>query len=618
MIIGTAGHVDHGKSALVQALTGCPMDPLPDERRRGITLDLHVVPYGLRDGMVAGIVDVPGHEDLVRTMIAGAAGIDLVLLVVAANEGIMPQTREHLIVLEELGVARGIPVLSKADLVDREWLDLVASDLRATLGASPIPFAEPVACSARTGAGLDQLRDAIEAAGHGPATRDDKDLSRLPIDRVLSIPGAGTVLTGTVGSGSFRAGDAVRLLPSGLEGRIRTVQRHGASAIVVRRGERAAIAVAGIEAGSIHRGEVAVRPDQGWEAASMIDAAMRLSPQSPVALTDRIRLRVCLGTTEVIGRFRAVTPIQPGERGTGRIMLESPLVARGGDRFVLRSYSSVRVIGGGTVLDSRPPRGRNRLAADLGGDQPHQRLSLVVSRHPEGIPADEVAIRAGISLHDLASVAARSGAILDGETLLSSAALADAESEAMRVVREYHAANPTSAGMPLETFRAALRHWGHAAHLAVERLRTDGSLVPAAGVMAARGFVPEAATKDAAVARLVEAVSAAGLAVGTVSELERQTGVSGAAAALRAAEREGKVVAIGHDRFVMRQALDLFEARLTDLAGRGPITPGNLRDVTGLSRKHLIPLLEWADRTGLTIRREEGRVPGPRLGQPRS
>ena len=616
MIIGTAGHVDHGKSALVQALTGCAMDPFPDERRRGITLDLHVVPLGLSDGTVAGIVDVPGHEDLVRTMIAGAVGIDLVLLVVAANEGIMPQTREHLTVLQELGVPRGIPVVSKADLVDPEWRDLVMSDLQSELAGGPIEFSDPVACSVRTGQGIDRLLHMLEAARPGAEPRQEGDVSRLPVDRVLSIPGAGTVLAGTVSSGSFHAGDVVRLLPSGLEGRIRTVERHGESATAVRRGERAAIAVAGIEAGAVHRGEVVVKPEEGWDATQLVDAGVRLSTESPIALADGVRVRICLGTAEVIGRFRATATIRPGERGPGRILLEAPLVARGGDRFVLRSYSPVRVIGGGTVIDSRPPRAWKRLPAGFPGELPHERLALVVSRHPEGIRAEEVVIRAGVAPPHLASVALQGGVVLDGKVLLPASALVETEAEAVRLVGEHHAANPGGPGMPIEALRAALRERGHAAHLALERLRAAGALVSAGGVLAARGFVPEASASGARLDLLLAAIDAAGLSVGTVPELERQTGVSGAIAELRAAERQGRVVAVERDRFVARQALDHLEAQLAGIASRGPITPGTLREATGLSRKHLIPLLEWADRTGLTTRQGEGRIPGPRLRQP--
>ena len=613
MIIGTAGHVDHGKSALVEALTGRAMDPLPDERRRGITLDLHVAPLTLSDGTIAGIVDVPGHEDLVRTMIAGAAGIDLALLVVAANEGIMPQTREHLVVLEELGIPRGIPVVTKADLVDAEWLSLVLEELEGWIGSSLIDFSPPLVVSARSGQGVKELRAAIESRHRGEQPSADEDLSRMPVDRVLSIPGAGTVLTGTVSSGRFRPGDAIQLLPSRAEGRIRSVERHGAAVDAVRRGERAAIAVAGLEAGAVHRGEVVVKPEEGWDSTEVLDVTIHLAPGSSLTLTRGLRLRLCLGTAEVLGRLQAALPIRPGQGGVARILLESPLVARGGDRFVLRSYSPVRVIGGGVVLDARPPRSRTTPLAGLAGNSPEERLTLIASRHPGGVSVREAEIRAGIPPGELPALAARIGLIADAGVLLLPAALTDSATEALRLVGEFHASHPATPGMPMETLRAALRERGQAGVLALDRLRARGALVAASGAVALPGFAPEGIVDAAQRARLLEAVRRAGLAGESVSELERQTGVVNSAAALREAAGEGLVVAVERERYLSRESLEQFERQLAEMAERGLITPAAVRDVTGLSRKHLIPLLEWADRAGLTVRSGEGRVAGPRL-----
>lgn len=615
MIIGTAGHVDHGKSALVEALTGRDMDPLPDERRRGITLDLHVAPLTLSDGTVAGIVDVPGHEDLVRTMIAGAAGIDLALLVIAANEGIMPQTREHLVVLEELGIARGIPVVTKADLVDADWLSLVLDELKSWLGSSRIDFSPPLVVSVRSGQGLDELRAMIEAFRPGDRPSGEDDLSRMPVDRVLSIPGAGTVLTGTISSGRFQPGDPIQLLPSRVEGRIRSVERHGAGVASVRRGERAAIAVAGLDAGAVHRGEVVVRPDQGWDSTEVLDATIRLTPESPLPLTRGLRLRFCLGTAEVLGRIQTAAPIRPGEQGVARILLESPLVARGGDRFVVRSYSPVRVIGGGIVLDSHPPRSRRDQPSKAFGSSPGDRLALLASRHPGGVSIREAAIRAGIPLGEFPALAAGLGLVVDAGMLLLPTALAESGAEAVRLVGEYHDSHRAHPGMPMETLRAALRDRGQAGAVALERLRADGSLVAVGGVVALSGFEPEGGTDPAQRARLLEAVSLGGLAAETVGELERRTGIRNAAASLRAAEQEGLVVAVERDRYLSRESLDQFESQLARVARHGLITPATVREITGLSRKHLIPLLEWADRAGLTVRAGEGRVAGPRLRQ---
>jgi selenocysteine-specific elongation factor len=249
------------------------------------------------------------------------------------------------------------------------------------------------------------------------------------------------------------------------------------------------------------------------------------------------------------------------------------------------------------------------------GDAPGERLALLASRHPGGVPIREAAIRSGIPPAELPALAESIGLIVDGDMLLHPSALAEAGAEAVRLVGEYHASHRANPGMPMETLRAVLRDRGQAAVVALERLREDGSLVAVGGVMAVPGFAPEGATDPSQRARLIEAVCQGGLAAETVPELERRTGVRNAASSLRAAEQEGLVVAVERDWYVSRQSLDLFEAQLAQLALRGPITPGGVREITGLSRKHLIPLLEWADRAGLTVRAGDGRIPGPRLRQ---
>ncbi|MBL8977850.1 MAG: selenocysteine-specific translation elongation factor, partial [Gemmatimonadetes bacterium] len=273
VIIGTAGHIDHGKSALVEALTGRAMDPLAEERRRGITLDLHFAPYRLPDGSMLGVVDVPGHEDLIRSMSAGAAGMDLVLLVVAADEGIMPQTREHLAVLEQLGVPAGIPVLTKADLAEPAWLELVREEVAGWLAGSSVRFTAPLAVSARSGAGLDALREAIAGAVRAGGGRGaPADLARLPIDRAFTLAGAGTVVTGSSWSGSFSIGDQVRILPAGITARIRSLEEHGTPVEASRPGQRLAVGLAGVEVSAVRRGETLVHDAAAWEAATVLDA----------------------------------------------------------------------------------------------------------------------------------------------------------------------------------------------------------------------------------------------------------------------------------------------------------------------------------------------------------
>ena len=264
VIIGTAGHIDHGKSALVEALTGKSMDPLDEEQRRGITLDLHFAPLQLANGRVAGVIDVPGHEDLIRTMVAGAAGLDLVLLIVSADEGIMPQTREHLAIVEQLRVPAGIPVITKSDLVEPEMLSLVQAELAQWLVRSPVKFTAPLATSVVTGTGLTQLKSLIDSTTDGLGRREADDLFRLPIDRALSLPGVGTVVTGTAWSGSLEVGDMVTLLPGGVEGRVRSLERHGEEVGFSAPGERVAVGLAGVDRQQVHRGDVLVRRGDPW------------------------------------------------------------------------------------------------------------------------------------------------------------------------------------------------------------------------------------------------------------------------------------------------------------------------------------------------------------------
>jgi selenocysteine-specific elongation factor len=276
MIVGTAGHIDHGKSALVEALTGRAMDRLAEERRRGITIDLNFAPLELESGTVAGVVDVPGHEDFVRTMVAGASGVDLALLVVAADEGIMPQTLEHLSVLEHLGVPHGIPLLTKSDLVEPDWLELVAAELGERLASSRVAFEPPLPVSARTGEGIDELRRRIGRRARSLVARAPGDLFRLPVDRTFSLAGVGTVVTGTAWSGRLRIGDQVALLPGGALARVRSIQVHGQAVERSEPGHRTAVGLAGIGREAAGRGTVLVHAADPWTPTTALDVELSL------------------------------------------------------------------------------------------------------------------------------------------------------------------------------------------------------------------------------------------------------------------------------------------------------------------------------------------------------
>ncbi len=608
MILGTAGHVDHGKSALVEALTGRRMDPLAEERRRGITLDLHFAPLAFPSGRVVGIVDVPGHEDLVRTMAAGAAGIDLVLLVIAADEGIMPQTREHLAIIEALGVPWGIPVITKADLAEPEWLSLVSGEAREWLAESTVQFGEPEIVSARTGTGVDRLRERIRAldSDHRPRHGAD-DLARLPIDRAFSLAGPGTVVTGTTWSGTFHLGQAVRILPAGLEGRIRTLEEHGQAVEQSTPGRRLAVGLAGISRQQVGRGDVLVSADDPWLDSWALDVELHLLPELTRGLTHQARVRVLHGTREAMARVLLRGALDPGGTAPARLIFEIPVVARGGDRLVLRSYSPVRVIGGGRVLDPAPPAGRLSWPKALQSDTPVERLEALVERRPQGLEERSLPVILGLAPVAL-GLALDAANLRRGSGILVTRPGCDAaEREALTLVRRHHAEHAAEPGVSVESVRRALRHHGAAAGIALETALRDGRLLLDHSTLRTPDFRPVAPAGLGLLERVIEAVEAAGLAPGTVAELEQGFG-PGVGDALRLATRQGRLVAVGQDRYYSPAALERFVTALRHLGGAGAITPAATREATGLSRKFLIPLLEWADRQGITRREGDARV----------
>ncbi|HEU5170448.1 MAG TPA: selenocysteine-specific translation elongation factor [Gemmatimonadales bacterium] len=613
LIVGTAGHVDHGKSALVAALTGRAMDRLAEERRRGITIDLNFAPLDL-DGVLAGVVDVPGHEDFVRTMVAGAAGFDLALLVVAADEGIMPQTEEHLAILEQLGVPAGIPVVTKSDLVDAEWLELVLAELAERVSGSPVAFDAPLAVSVVTGAGLGALRARLAARARAVRPRPAEDVFRLPVDRTFSVPGVGTVVTGTAWSGTVGVGDAVRLLPGGAEGRIRSIESHGQALDRSRPGARTALGIAGLERAAVRRGHVVVTPDPPWTAAESLDVALGLLP-SARPLVVRARVRLHHGTSEVMARVWVRGPIEPGRAGLARLRLEAPVVARGGDRFVLRSFSPVSTIGGGTVLDPDPPGGRAAWPDGLADSDPAARLGALVSRRPFGALTAALPLLLGGS-PAAAVAAARTVRYLQqiGEHWIHRQALTDLAERAATTLDGFHRLQPTEPGMPLATLRQVLRAPDWLADAALGELAQDGRLRILQSVARRADFEPRVAAGEAEIERYVDILRRAGLTPPSLAELERETGRRDVAAILRVAAARRQVEAVERDRFYDADALRRFAEAVRELGAIGDIHVAALRDRLGLSRKFLIPLLEWADAQGITVRAGDVR----RLALPRS
>ena len=607
MIVGTAGHIDHGKSALVAALTGHTMDRLAEERRRGITIDLGFAPFRLLDGRVAGVVDVPGHEDFVRTMVAGASGIDLVLLVIAADEGIMPQTTEHLLILEQLGIPAGIPVLTKTDLVEPEWLDLVAADIQGRLAGSTVSFEEPARISVRSGAGVDALRERLQRRLAAIPSRGRDDLFRMPVDRSFSVPGIGTVITGTCWSGAIAVGDAVRILPAGSEGRVRSTESHGAPSSV-KAGSRTAIGLAGLDRAAISRGDVAVAADAPWPASRAVDVRLDLDRSAARPLARRLRVRLLLGTGEWIGWASPRAPIAPGGTGLARITLEREIVTRGGDRFIVRTFSPVATIGGGEILDPAPPRRGAGWEPALGARDPASRLVALVARRRHGVPARLLPVLLGRPPAECARLAQADERLARcGPHWVSAGTIGLLAARAADSVAAHHAARPAEPGMPLETLRRSLNVPEWLASAVIDRVMEAGAVATADGVVRARGFRPSGAGGSAEVDAVVAALDAAGLTPPSVAELARQLGRTDVATSLRAAAVAGRIEAVERDRYYARSALDRFVGVLAELAAGGDFGVGAVRDHTGVSRKFLIPLLEWADARGVTARTGDTR-----------
>ena len=357
IIIGTAGHIDHGKTTLIRALTGRNTDRLKEEQDRGISIELGFTYFDLPSGKRAGIIDVPGHEKFIKNMLAGIGGIDIVLLVIAADEGVMPQTKEHLSILQLLGIKKGFVVLTKADLVDEEWLELVKEDVQTLIKGTFLENTPILTVSSTKGIGIENVINTIDDLANEVEEKDAGGRARLPIDRVFTISGFGTVVTGTLLSGTFKVGDEVQVFPGNNRARIRTIQVHDIDTHEAYAGQRVAINLAGLKKTELSRGDV-IAPVNSMKSTMMLDAKVRILKDSPKIIENRSRLRLFIGTKEILCRivFLDREYLSPGETGYAQLRLEEPTVAKRGDRFILRFYSPMFTIGGGEILEPNPSK----------------------------------------------------------------------------------------------------------------------------------------------------------------------------------------------------------------------------------------------------------------------
>ena len=608
MILGTAGHIDHGKTTLVRVLTGVDTDRLPEEKRRGITIELGFAPLMLEGFGTVGIVDVPGHEAFVRTMVAGATGIDMALVVVAADEGVMPQTREHLAILELLGVERGVVALTKVDLVDAEWLALVLDDVQA-FTSRVLPQARLVATSAQTGAGIPELRSALRDLARSVPIRENEDLFRLPVDRVFTVRGTGTVATGTVWSGRLGRDDTVRILPGNRTARVRGIQGHGAQLDLALPGARTAIALVGIDVADIARGSTIVT-DGRWRPTTMARADVKLVSGLAVSLRPRTWYRLHVGTSEVGARI-----VGRGAQAAGsdpfpaRIVLDAPLLLRAGDRFVVRASAPLNTIAGGVITDPYAPKRPRPWTA---GASVSERLHRMVEESAaQGVDVGTLPVRLGLPPNGCRRLveASKNDVIVAGQLLVARQVFHDLQRRLVDRIDRYHVEHPLDPGVPSQFIRSALGAAFEIGESVLQSKLIDGSIASDGALVSRAGFSPIPSPEQRRDAEIiVSLLQAAQSEPPSVEELSIRIETD-ASALLRYLERNGDVVQVEPNRYYETSQLKVLLDRLRSaLAGGVELGPSQLREQLRLSRKFLIPVLEYCDRVGYTNRGLTGRV----------
>ncbi len=622
-ILGTAGHIDHGKTSLIKALTGIDTDRLKEEKLRGITIELGFASMELPGGHLIGIVDVPGHERFVKNMVAGATGIDLVVLVIAADEGVMPQTVEHMEICTLLDIRHGLVALTKVDLVDEEWLELVQEDIRDFIEGTFLEDAPLLPVSSATGQGLPELREALGTLCADLPDRSPSSLLRIPIDRVFTMKGFGTVITGTLIAGRVEVGETVTLYPSGISSKVRGLQVHNDSVTAAEAGMRTAVNLQGLEKAAIQRGEVIAKPGT-LKPSYMIDVNLHFLKSNAKPLKDHTRVRLHTGTSEVIGNVVLLDceELPPGETTVAQLRLENPVTGVKGDRFVLRSYSPVRTVGGGSLLNPIPKK--------------HKRFSTGVNAHLRRILADtpeDIALHHiresgfhGIDFSDLMLtvnvpekslqrilqqfLSERRILLVDKEirTFLHADNFEKFKADVSGHLKRYHQQFPLRTGMPKEELRSKFPKTIHSKvfHLAVgEMLSQEQVFQEEQSIRMASHAV--ALEKDQEVVReqILNAYDGSGLMPPYFSELCKQLDIDPKKASeiLTVLVDEGRLVKVKEDLFFSTGAIDDLKRRLQAFfQEHEEITTPQFKEMTGASRKFVIPLLEFFDSKNITLR----------------
>ena len=628
IILGTAGHIDHGKTSLIKALTGIDTDRLKEEKQRGITIELGFAHFELPGGQVIGIVDVPGHEKFVKNMVAGATGIDLVALVIAADEGVMPQTKEHLEICQLLDIRHGLVILTKIDMVDADWMELVREDVREYLSGTFLADAPVVEVSSVTGQGLPELTRTLETLAAEVPEKDIGHIFRIPVDRVFTMKGFGTVITGTSISGRIQTGDEITIYPQGLNAKIRGLQVHNREVDRVRAGLRTAVNLQGVEKAVIRRGDV-LATKEALRVTYMVDVRLDLLDSAPRKLKNRARVRFHSGTSEIMARVVLLDreELMPGESCFAQVRLDEPTAVLKDDRFVIRSYSPVRTIGGGAVLNALPGRKKKRYSDAVmsqmnvlhtGGLSELIELFVSLGRF-EGIEQGELPFLTNTGRKKLdealrSLMARKRVARFDKErgVLIHSDFLERAKTEILETLSRYHQDHPLKTGLLKEELRSRTAGSGNPKlfNYLMNQLAQEGLIAQEKEIVRLADHRVTLAQDQEKIRRKLEKIYRdSGLQPPYVKEWKDMFPGETGSEVLEVMTREGVLKKVTEELYFHGDAIQQLEAGLKDfLQKNGEITTPQFKDLTGVSRKYAIPLIEYFDRNQLTVRVGDSRV----------
>ncbi|MBN1474568.1 MAG: selenocysteine-specific translation elongation factor [Syntrophaceae bacterium] len=628
-VLGTAGHVDHGKTALIKALTGTDTDRLKEEKERGITIELGFASLALPSGQALGIVDVPGHEKFIKHMVSGAAGIDLVMMIIAADEGIMPQTKEHLNICSLLGIRTGLVALTKIDMVENDWLELVKTEIREFLKGTFLEGAPVIPVSALKQKGINELTAALDTAVKNIPEKNDCGIFRLPVDRVFTMKGFGTVVTGTLISDSISVGEDVLILPEEISARIRGIQVHNQATQEATAGQRTAINLQGTEKDSLQRGDVLVRPGTVIPTIRL-DVFIEYLKNNAKSLKNRALTRLHTGTSEIIARVILMEKdeLAPGENGFAQLILEKKDVVVAGDHFVLRSYSPITTIGGGLIIDPLPPKHKRlnkkvieELSTLLNGTLP-KKIEVILERTGfAGTNLRHLAFRLGTSAKNIKEalqsiLSQKTALITDKEetNIISASFYEKLAKNAAEIITQYQKKNPLREGISKEELKASLGRdiSPKLFFMLLQNLTANKTIEVDKETVRLFGHkVTLADDLNIMRQRISKIYDEAALTPPSLKDVISSFPDRKAEAQniINLMLKEGGLIKINEELIFARDVLDNLRKNYKALLVKeGKATPVSFKELTGLSRKYIIPLMEYFDTNKLTLRVGDHRI----------